>query len=267
MVDEKYFLEIIHFNSDQEPEEELVYSFDVSEFEIYNNHIVFKNCLNNKILEEIQKLNLLKRSQKMSGFHLILNLRLRDAQRDIFDHVWFPYQFNYTETDFIIHDAITSEDTESFEASLHEKMAFFLKQKQFLKYYLEKSGDKKQWFYLNEFEKECWLNVAYKVNFNQHVNEHTGKVSHIILDGNFIQSTEDLYCSIGEEVCGVFGYMGYNSAALRDCLEDDGLRPIQRPLNITWKNFSQTQKSFDCIDDLNYFVELLKKYAHLKIEF
>lgn len=125
----------------------------------------------------------------------------------------------------------------------------------------------KHWFNLNEFEKECWLNVAYKVNFNQLTNERMSAVSQIILDGNYIHSERDLYCYIGEEVCGVFGYMGRSITALRDCLEDEGLSPIHRSLEIIWKNFKNSEQYFNSIADLNDLVKFLNEYSNLKIIF
>lgn len=265
MVQEEYFLEIKSFDPDQEPEEKHIYSFNVSDFEIYSDHIVFKNCINSKILSEFYDLNLFEKPKKMTGYFLLLNLKLSDDKRVVSDSLWFPYEFNYTDTDFIIHYFIVAENTEWYEPSLQERMDIFLKNKQFFKLYLENNATKKQWFNLNEFEKLCWLDVAFQVN--QQANEHMPKVSHIILDGNFIHSEDDLYCYIGEEAVGIFGYMGWNVAALRDCLEDEGLRPIHRPLSITWHNFNNSKQNFDSIEDLNYLVEFLNEHSNFNIEF
>lgn len=166
----------------------------------------------------------------------------------------------------IIYDFIDYEDNESYQESLIERVDIFMKNKEFLKFYLENKIPPKHWFNLNEFEKECWLDVAYKVNFNQEVNKRVPPVSQIILDGNYIHSERDLYCSIGEEVCGVFGYMGRSITPLRDCLEDEGLRPVYYPLQITWKNFKSSEQNFYSIEDLNYLVQFLRKYSNLKIE-
>lgn len=265
MLQEKLLLEIKSFDPDREPEEEHIYSFNVSDFEIYSDQIVFKNCITSKVLAEIEGLSSCTRAKKNNGYFLLLNSKLNDGEREVLDSLWFPYEFHYTDTDFIIYDFIVAKNTECYEPSLQEKMDIFLKQKQFFKLYLENSATKKQWFNLNKFEKSCWLNVAYQIN--QQANQHMPKVSHIILDGNFIHSEDDLYCYIGEEVVGIFGYMGRSATALQDCLEEDGFRPIYRPLSITWHNFNNSKQNFDSTDDLNYLVELLKENSNLSIEF
>ena len=58
--------------------------------------------------------------------------------------------------------------------------------------------------------------------------------------------------------------MGYNSMALRDCLEDN-IRPIQYPLRIVWKNFEYSKEKSNQNDDIQYFVDLISQYADLKI--
>lgn len=211
-------------------------------------------------------LNILKRSKKSQNLNLCLKSDLRANDKGFSDHLAFYYEFNCSGSDLIIYDSIDYENGESYQNSLKERVDIFLKNNQFLMLYLENKVHPKHWFNLNEFEKECWLNVAYKVNFNQQINEQMPKVRHIILDGNYIHSERDLYCYIGEEVCGVFGYMGRSITSLRDCLEGEGLRPIHSPLEITWKNFKNSGQYFDSIEDLNYLVEFLKEYSDLKIE-
>lgn len=268
MIQERYFLEIERFSHDREPEIELVYAIEVHDFELKKDQIIFKNCLNSKILYEMTELNLLKRNKKATGYSFCLNSKLYDHQRCISDYLGFPYEFNYTESDLIIYDFRDNECEEGEYQSLREKVDFFLKQKKFLKLFLENKILLKQWFGLNEFEKECWLKASYKIAAKLQVQliEKTPKVSHIILDGHYIHSESDLYCAIGEEVCGIFGYMGYSSSALRDCLTDDNLRPIHSPLKVTWTNFQSSEQNFDCKDDLNYLVQFLKEYSNLKIE-
>ena len=266
MLEERYFLEIESFSHDREPEIELVYAIEVHDFEIKKDQIIFKNCLNSKILCEMTELNLLKRSKKAIGYSFCLNSRLYDHQRCISDYLGFSYEFNYTESDLIIYDSRDNECEEDEHQSLREKVDFFLKQKQFLKLYLENKILLKQWFDLNEFDKECWLIASHKVAVNRQMIERMPQVSHIILDGHYIHSESDLYCAIGEEVCGIFGYMGYTSSALRDCLTNDDLRPIHCSLTITWKNFKSSEQNFNCMDDLNYLVQFLKEYSNLKIE-
>lgn len=266
MLQEKLFLEIKSFDSDRESEEKRIYSFDVSIFEVYSNHIVFKNCINNNFLAEMDDLNILKRNKKSKNLNLYLKSELHIKDKKISDELSLYYEFNYTDSDLIIYDFIDYEDNESYQESLIERVDIFMKNKEFLKFYLENKIPPKHWFNLNEFEKECWLDVAYKVNFNQEVNKRMPPVSQIILDGNYIHSERDLYCSIGEEVCGVFGYMGRSITPLRDCLEDEGLRPVYYPLQITWKNFKSSEQNFYSIEDLNYLVQFLRKYSNLKIE-
>lgn len=266
MVQEKYLLKVISFDPDQEPEEQHIYVIDVYEFELTGNQIVFKNCINSNILDEMYELNLLKRRRKIDNLYFVLMYELSVGDKEFSNDLHFSYEFNYTNSDLIVYDFTHDGDEEYEEPSLNEKIAFFLKQNQFLKKYYESKISIKQWFGLNEFEKECWLKVAYKVICNQHLNENISKVSHIILDGNYIHSESDLYCYIGEQVCGILGYMGYSTSALSDCLTGGNLRPICRPLNITWKNFKSSELNFNCLDDLNYLVELLKKDAILKIQ-
>lgn len=83
------------------------------------------------------------------------------------------------------------------------------------------------------------------------------------MDGAYIESELDLYCYIGEEVCGVLGYMGGNSMALRDCLTNE-IRPTQYPLSIVWKNFEYSKQKFNQ-DDIQYLIDLLSQNADLKI--
>ena len=266
MVQEKYFLEISSFNPDREPEEELIYTIEVHDFELTTDQIIFKDCINCKILAEMDHLNILKRNKESKNLNLCLKSDLRAKNKSFSDELGFYYEFNCTDSDLIIYDFIDHEDGESYQDSLNERVDVFLKNNQFLKLYLENKVQLRHWFKLNEFEKECWLNVAYKVNFNQQENEHMQIVSQIILDGNYIHSERDFYCYIGEEVCGVFGYMGKNITALRECLEDEGLRPIHPPLEITWRNFENSEQYFDSIEDLNYLIEFLNKYSNLKID-
>lgn len=266
MIQERYFLEIESFSHDREPEIELVYAIEVHDFELKKDQIIFKNCLNSKILDEMTELNLLKRSKKVTGYSFCLNSKLYDHQRCISDYLGFPYEFNYTESDLTIYDFSNVECEEDDHQSLRERVDFFLKQKQFLKLFLENKILLKQWFDLNEFDKECWLIASHKVAVNRQMTERIPQVSHIILDGHYIHSENDLYCAIGEEVCGIFGYMGYTSSALRDCLTNDDLRPTHCPLTIIWKNFKSSEQNFNCMDDLNYLVQFLKEYSNLKIE-
>lgn len=265
-VQEKYLLKVVSFDPDQEPEEQHIYLIEVYDFELTANQINFKNCINSKILDEMDKLHLLKRRRKIDHLYFVLTYELRVGDKEFSNDLDFSYEFNYTDSDLIVYDFTYDGDEEYQEPSLSEKTTFFLKQNQFLKKYSENKIFLKQWLELNEFEKECWLNVAYKVNFNQHINESISKVSHIILDGNYIHSESDLYCYIGEQVCGILGYMGYNTSALSNCLTEENLRPICRPLNITWKNFKSSELNFNCLDDLNYLVELLKEDAILNIQ-
>ena len=266
MVQEKYLLKIVSFDPDREPEEQHIYLIEVYDFELTANQIIFKNCINSRILDEMEELNLLKRNKKATGYSFCLNFSLRNHQRCISNDLEFSYEFNHIESDLIIYDFRDNECEENYQESLEERVDYFLKQNQFLKLYVENKATLKQWFDLNEFEKRCWLIASHKVAVNQQTTECMPQVSHIILDGHYIHSENDLYCAIGEEVCGILGYMGYTSSALSDCLTNDDLRPICRPLNITWKNFKSSEQNFDCADDLDYLVELLKEHTILNIK-
>lgn len=76
MLQEKLFLEIKSFDSDRESEKKRIYSFDVSIFEVYSNHIVFKNCINKNFLAEMEDLNILKRNKKSKNLNLYLKSEL-----------------------------------------------------------------------------------------------------------------------------------------------------------------------------------------------
>ena len=192
MVQEKYLLKVVSFDPDQEPEEQHIYLIEVYEFELTGNKIIFKNCINSKMLVEMDELHLLKRRRKIDHLSFVLMYELSVGDKEFSNDLQFSYEFNYTNSDLIVYDFTHDGDEEYEEPSLNEKTAFFLKQNQFLKKYAENKVFIKQWFRLNEFEKDCWLKVAYKVNCNQHINENISKVSHIILDGNYIHSESDL---------------------------------------------------------------------------
>lgn len=129
MIQERYFLEIESFSHDREPEIELVYAIEVHDFELKKDQIIFKNCLNSKILYEMTELNLLKRSKKATGYSFCLNSRLCDHQRCISDYLGFSYEFNYTESDLIIYDFRDNECEEDGHQSIREKVDFFFKAK------------------------------------------------------------------------------------------------------------------------------------------
>ncbi len=82
MVQEKYLLKVVSFDPDQEPEEQHIYVIEVYEFELTGNRIVFKNCINSNILDEIDKLNLLKRRRKIDHLSFVLMYELSVGDKE-----------------------------------------------------------------------------------------------------------------------------------------------------------------------------------------
>ncbi|UUM28971.1 barstar family protein [Acinetobacter colistiniresistens] len=171
------------------------------------------------------------------------------------DQIYFCFDFAYQNNDLVIFYSFDGE--EDAELELNE----FFKRKELIYKYLKGECGQKYWFALSDFDKKCWLDVSYLRA--QLVQKDDRIVKEIILDGAYIESELDLYCYIGEEVCGVLGYMGCNSMALRDCLTDE-IRPIQYPLRIVWKNFKYSKQKFNQ-DDIQYFIDLLSQNADLQI--
>ncbi len=164
-------------------------------------------------------------------------------------------KLNLSQETIIINLNTTSE----YEGTLsdYELMLCFMRKEQFLQTYSKGTLTKNYWFYLNEVEKKCWLELAISI-WSDFDLWKTTSIQHIHLDGQYIQSELDLYCAIGEEVHGVLGYMGYNINALKDCLSN--FRPS---LEIEWHQFNLSKQHFQSQDDLNYCVEILKKYSDL----
>ncbi|HHP7876367.1 hypothetical protein C7G98_13425 [Acinetobacter baumannii] len=110
---------------------------------------------------------------------------------------------------------------------------------------------KKRWFNLTKFEKKCWLDLAFsnRISTSRHLN--------LTMDGNYILCEEDLYCYLGEEIYGIFGYIAYNSNALADAISTLSLK-------IKWINFDYSIKHFDKIEDLEYLIDILKQYSSLE---
>lgn len=102
MVQEKYFLEISSYNPDREPEEELIYKIEVYDFELKIDQIIFKDCINCKILAEMDHLNILKRSKKSQNLNLHLKSDLRVKNKSLCDDLAFYYEFNCTDSDLIL---------------------------------------------------------------------------------------------------------------------------------------------------------------------
>lgn len=149
MVQEKYLLKVVSFDPDPEPEEQHIYLIEVYEFELTGNQIVFKNCINSNILDEMDELHLLKRRRKIDNLYFVLMYELSVGDKEFSNDLHFSYEFNYTNSDLIVYDFAHGGDEEFEEPSLNEKTAFFLKQNQFLKKYSENKIFIKQWFELN----------------------------------------------------------------------------------------------------------------------
>ncbi|WP_252715773.1 hypothetical protein [Acinetobacter bereziniae] len=137
MVQEKYLLKVVSFDPDQEPEEQHIYLIEVYEFELTGNQIVFKNCINSKMLVEMDELHLLKRRRKIDHLSFVLMYELSVGDKEFSNDLQFSYEFNYTNSDLIVYDFTHDGDEEYEEPPLNEKTAFFLKQNQFLKKYAE----------------------------------------------------------------------------------------------------------------------------------
>ncbi|MFM6904913.1 MAG: barstar [Acinetobacter tjernbergiae] len=232
----------------------LIYSLNVDKYDYDHEKIIFNDCLTHQIFTEMEELELFIRTKKDDLFGIYLSCHQRNTRENINDCMYFPFDFTYQNNDLII--------TYSFDGEEDIGLDGFFKRKELIYKYLNGEFGKKYWFNLNAFDKKCWLDITYRKAQLEKMNDCI--VKEIILDGFYIQSELDLYCYIGEEVCGILGYMGYNSMALRDCLEDN-IRPIQYPLRIVWENFEYSKEKFNQNDDIQYFVDLISQYADLKI--
>lgn len=234
----------------------VLYGLNVDQYQYDQEKIIFHNCLNPQITTEMEALKLFTRTKKDYLFGLYLSCHQENIHEKMNDQIYFPFDFAYQNNDLIIFYSFDGE--ENTELELNE----FFKRKELIYKYLKGECGQKYWFALSDFEKKCWLDIAYLKAQLAQMEDRI--VKEIILDGAYIESELDLYCHIGEEVGGVLGYMGCNSAALRDCLTDDEIRPTQYPLHIVWKNFEYSLEKFNQ-DDIQYFIDLLSQNANLKI--
>lgn len=234
----------------------VLYGLNVNQYQYDQEKIIFHNCLNPKIITEMEALKLFTRTKKDDLFGLYLSCYQENIHEKISDQIYFSFDFAYQNNDLIIFYSFDGEvDT---ELELNE----FFKRKELIYKYLNGECEQKYWFNLSDFEKKCWLDIAHLRAQLESMDDRI--VKEIILDGAYIESELDLYCYIGEEVGGVLGYMGCNSTALRDCLTDEEIRPIQYPLRISWKNFEYSIEKFSQ-DDIQYFIDLLSQNSDLKI--
>ena len=233
----------------------VLYGLNVDQYQYDQEKIIFHNCLNPQIITEMDALKLFTRTKKDYLFGLYLSCHQKNLHEKMSDQIYFCFDFAYQNNDLVIFYSFDGE--EDAELELNE----FFKRKELIYKYLKGECGQKYWFSLSDFEKKCWLDIAHLRAQLAQMDDHI--VKEIILDGTYIESELDLYCHIGEEVGGVLGYMGCNSAALRDCLTDD-IRPIQYPLRIVWKNFEYSKQKINQ-DDIQYFIDLLSQNADLKI--
>ncbi|MCH7390401.1 barstar family protein [Acinetobacter dispersus] len=240
---------------DDENELDIVlYGLNVEKYQYNQEKIIFHDCLTQQIIAEMEALKLFTRTKKDHLFGLYLSCHQENIHEKMSDQIYFSFDFAYQNNDLIIFYSFDEEDTES-------ELNKFFKRKELIYKYLNGECDQKNWYALSDFDKKCWLDIAYLRAQLEQIDDRI--VKEIILDGAYIESELDLYCYIGEEVCGVLGYMGGSSMALRDCLTDE-IRPIQYPLRIVWKNFEYSKQKFNQ-DDIQYFIDLLSQNADLKI--
>ncbi|MDV7644276.1 hypothetical protein R4849_12685 [Acinetobacter baumannii] len=126
--------------------------------------------------------------------------------------------------------------------------------------YRQKKIHFRDWWNLNEEQKQEWLKVSYWIQQYKPLS----LINSIVIDGRYIRSLNDFLCYIGEEVNGIMGYLGSSFGSLSDSLTG-GLGDRVIPLNITWVYFKETKHFFDNHDDLLYLIEMLDKEAVLKI--
>lgn len=238
----KQEMKVIFFKHDFENEiEHVIYTLIVDDFHYDSEKIIFKNCLSEIILQEMMDLKLLIHNKKHDYFGILITCNQEGRNQSIKDGLYFTFDFAYKENDLVIYD--NKEESEKiYSDKEYSDLDSFFKRKELIYKYLNHECGEKYWFSLNLFEKTCWLHIAlFLARLENHESE---KVKEITLDGYYIKSELDLYCYIGEEVCGVLGYMGANFSALRDCLDGSMSRPVQPPLKIVWKNFEYSKHNF-----------------------
>lgn len=260
MINTQMKIEFVQHDFENEIDH-VIYSLAVNDCYYDSEQIVLKNCLSEPILQEMMELKLLTRHKKQDFLGIFLICHQESRNQLISDHLYFSFDFAYKENNLIIYND-KEESQELYSDQEYSDLDCFFKRKELIFKYLNHECGEKYWFNLNLFEKTCWLHIAFLLTRLE--NDESEKVKEIILDGFYIQSRLDLYCYIGEEVCGVLGYMGANFSAMRDCL-DGSFRPIQYPLRIVWKNFDYSKEKFDQNDDIQYLIDLLSQYADLQV--
>lgn len=259
----KVQMEIEFLQHDYENEiDNVIYVLIVDEYYYDDEKITFKNCLSEIILQEMNSLRILIRNKKQDNFGILLTCCQENLDQLIKDSLYFHFDFSYKENDLIIYNY--EEPLEEIHCDqIYSDLDQFFKRKDLIYKYLNDECDGKYWFNLNSFEKKCWLDIALLLTRSE--KKDCKKIKEINLDGYYIKSELDLYCYIGEEVCGVLGYMGASFSALRDCL-DGSFRPIQFPLKIVWKNFEYSKQNFiGQYYEIEELADFISQYAVLEL--
>lgn len=238
----KKMLNVVFLEHDFENEiDNVIYTLIVNDYYYDSEKICFRNSLSKNILQEMKDLKLLIHNKKLDYFGILITCNQEGKDQSIGDYLYLPFDFFYKENDLIIYNN-KEELEQAYSDQEYSDFDCFFKRQELIYKYLNHECGEKYWFSLNSFEKTCWLHIA--LFLARLENDASEKVKEITLDGSYITSELDLYCYIGEEVCGVLGYMGANFSALRDCLDGSTSRPVQPPLKIVWKNFEYSKHNF-----------------------
>lgn len=112
------------------------------------------------------------------------------------------------------------------------------------------------WTNLKQSERQGWLELAMAF---QNVENSVSK-SKATIDGKYIKSVEDFYCSLGEAINGSGGYFGRNHNALIDCIisREFGGNDIKK---IYWRNSKKSRWKLK-----NHFKTILEVFKDYGIE-
>ncbi|MFT0212895.1 hypothetical protein VQ643_09810 [Pseudomonas sp. F1_0610] len=138
----------------------------------------------------------------------------------------------------------------------------------YVNFYMELLTDWRQhtyhyhWRNLSEPEKAIWLELAL---LEQGVQEKC-LLQDVIVDCNWINSKQDLFCYMGEVLIGERCYVGRDLGGLEDCLMDLEFKPN---FSITFKNSERltelTKDNQDEQDFLNQFYNVLYETGNIRL--
>lgn len=123
-------------------------------------------------------------------------------------------------------------------------------------YFSKEIEEPNLWTNLKQSERQGWLELT--MSF-QNIENSVSK-SEATIDGKYIKSVEDFYCSLGEAINGSGGYFGRNYNALIDCITSPefGGNDIKK---IYWKNSKKSRWKLK-----NHFKTILEVFKDYGIE-